>query len=68
LGAALTPTGLHAPWLIEGAMTTATFAWYIREELAPRLHAGQVVVLDNLRAQKAASIRQHPQDHRVTRL
>jgi transposase len=57
LVAALTPDGLREPWLlIEGAMTTATFEWYIREQLAPRLRAGQVVVLDNLSAHKAASI------------
>jgi transposase len=58
LVAALTPEGLQEPWLIEGAMTTETFAWYIREELAPRLRPGQVVVLDNLSAHKAASIRE----------
>jgi transposase len=58
LVAALTPDGLQEPWLIEGAMTTETFEWYIREELAPTLRAGQVVVLDNLNVHKAASIRQ----------
>jgi transposase len=57
LVAALMPEGLHEPWLIEGAMTTETFEWYIREELAPRLRPGQIVVLDNLSAHKAASIR-----------
>ncbi len=57
LVAALTPEGLREPWLIEGAMTTETFEWYIREELAPRLQPGQVVVLDNLSAHKAASLR-----------
>jgi NAD(P)H dehydrogenase (quinone) len=39
-------------------MTTETCAWYIRQELAPRLRPGQVVVRDNLSAHKAASIRQ----------
>jgi transposase len=58
LVAALTPEGLHVPWMIEGAMTTDTFEWYIRDELAPQLQPGQVVVLDNLSAHKAASIRQ----------
>jgi transposase len=58
LVAALTPEGLREPWLIEGAMTTETFEWYIREQLAPRLRPGQVVVLDNSSAHKAASIRQ----------
>ena len=58
LVAALTPDGLHAPWLIEGAMNTETFAWYIAEELGPTLRPGQVVVMDNLSAHKADSIRQ----------
>ena len=55
--AALTPEGLQTPWMIEGAMDSATFEWYIREQLAPTLRPGQVVVLDNLSAHKAASIR-----------
>ena len=56
--AALAPDGLQVPWMIEGAMDTATFEWYIREQLAPTLRPGQVVVLDNLSVHKAASIRQ----------
>ncbi|MGZ3599538.1 MAG: IS630 family transposase [Ktedonobacterales bacterium] len=55
--AALTLDGLHVPWLIEGAMDTATFEWYITEELAPTLRPGQVVVLDNVSVHKAESIR-----------
>ncbi len=58
LVAALTPDGLQAPWLIEGAMNTATCAGYIREELAPLLRPGQVVVVDHLSAHRAASIRE----------
>ncbi len=58
LGAALTPTGLQTPGLIEGAMDMATFEWYIAEQLAPTLRPGQVVVVDNLSAHKAESIRQ----------
>ncbi len=58
LVAALTPTGLQTPWLIEGAMDTATFEWYIAEQLAPTLRPGQVVVVDNLSAHKAEGIRQ----------
>jgi transposase len=56
--AALAPDGVHVPWMIEGAMDTPTFAWYITEQLAPTLRPGQVVVLDNLSVHKAASIRQ----------
>jgi transposase len=58
LVAALTPEGLQEPWLIEGAMTSETFEWYIRDELAPRLQPGQVVIMDNLSAHKAPTIRQ----------
>ena len=47
LVAALAPDGVQVPWLIEGAMETATFAWYITEQLAPMLRPGQVVVLDH---------------------
>jgi transposase len=58
LVAALAPNGLHEPWMIEGAMTTETFEWYITEQLGPTLRPGQVVVLDNLSVHKAASMRQ----------
>lgn len=58
LVAALAPDGLQMPWLIEGAMDTVTFVWYITEQLAPTLRPGQIVVLDTLRVHKAASIRQ----------
>ncbi|MEO7000759.1 MAG: transposase [Ktedonobacterales bacterium] len=59
LVAALTPEGLQEPWLlVERAMTTETFAWYIREQVVPRLRPGQIVVLDTLSAHKAASIRE----------
>jgi transposase len=58
LVAALAPDGLHEPWLIEGAMDTDAFTWYIAEQLAPTLRPGQIVVLDNLSAHKADRIRQ----------
>lgn len=48
----------NIPYVIEGAMDTATFVWYITEQLAPTLRPGQIVVLDNLSVHKAASIRQ----------
>ena len=58
LVAALAPDGLHTPWLIEGAMDTESFAWYITEQLAPTLRPGQIVVLDNLSAHQADRMRQ----------
>jgi transposase len=57
LVAALPPDGRPVPWLIEGAMHTETLAGYIREQWAPALRPGQVVVLDNLSAHKAERIR-----------
>jgi hypothetical protein len=56
--AARAPDGLPTPWLIAGAMETATCAWDITEQLAPRLRPGQVVVLDNLSAHPAERMRQ----------
>jgi transposase len=58
LVAALRHDGVHTPWLIEGAMDSETFEWYIRQQLAPTLRPGQVVVVDNLSAHKGASIRE----------
>lgn len=58
LVAALTSENLQEPWLIEEAMNTPTFAWYIAEQLGPTLRPGQIVVLDNLSVHKAANIRQ----------
>jgi transposase len=58
LVAALSPAGLQMPWLIEGAMDSETFEWYIRTQLAPTLRPGQVVALDNLSAHKGTSIRE----------
>jgi len=57
LVAALRHDGWHTPWLIEGAMETATVAWSSAEQLAPTLRPGQGVVVDNLSAHKADSIR-----------
>jgi transposase len=58
LVAALTPDGLQVPWMFDGAMDSATFTWYITEQLGPTLRPGQVVVLDNLSVHKAARIRE----------
>jgi transposase len=60
--AALTPDGLHEPWLIERAMDTVTFEWYLAEQLAPTLRPGQVVVVDHLSAHQAERLRQAIED------
>lgn len=56
--AAIGMTGLHAPWLLEGAMTGAAFDAYVTHELAPTLQPGDIVVMDNLGAHKNAHARQ----------
>jgi hypothetical protein len=58
LVAALPRDGRHEPWLIAGALATATFVWYIREQWGPTLRPGPVVVLDHLRVHKAQRMRQ----------
>ena len=52
--AAIGLRGVSAPWLFEGAMTTLAFETYVQAELAPTLHHGDIVVVDNLSAHKSA--------------
>src|SRR5215207_9366759 len=54
--AALTSSGMSATMLVEGATDHHVVEAYVKEVLVPTLHAGQVVVLDNLRAHKRAEI------------
>lgn len=58
LVAALSPSGLQAPWTIEGAMDTAAFTVYVRDVLAPTLQPGQLVILDNLSVHTSVGIRE----------
>jgi transposase len=55
--AALSLTGIEAPWVIEGAMNGATFAIYAAHELGPRLKAGDILIIDNLSAHKNVEAR-----------
>ena len=55
--AALTPQGLAAPMLLEGAMDTAAFVAYLAQVLVPTLQPGQLVILDNLSCHRAAAAR-----------
>ena len=57
--ASLTPTGMGPHRTVLGGTSKAVFLSYLREELAPTLTPGQVVILDNLgahRPQEVASI------------
>jgi len=44
---------LSAPWVIDGPITRNVFEVYIEMQLAPTLHNGDVVILDNLAVHKS---------------
>jgi transposase len=54
---ALSLAGLGATMTVDAATDTAVFVAYVRHVLLPTLRPGQVVVLDNLGAHKAAAAR-----------
>jgi len=54
---ALGPTGMHAPCVFEGAVTSALFVRWLREWLVPTLAPGTTVVLDNLAVHRNADVR-----------
>jgi transposase len=62
--AGLTCDGLIAPWVIEGAMNGPAFDVYIQTQLAPRLDAGTVVILDNLSTHKSPRAAQALRDRK----
>ncbi len=51
-------TGIEAPMVIDGAMDSLVFRGYIERMLAPTLHAGDIVVMDNLSSHKTAGVRE----------
>ncbi len=55
--AALTPTGITAPLVFEGALDGPIFAQWAAKWLVPTLHPGQTIVLDNLNVHKNAAAR-----------
>lgn len=56
--AALRSDGLTAPVVVDGAMTGEIFLSYVRNQLVPTLHPGDIVVMDNLAAHKVAGVRE----------
>jgi transposase len=54
--ASLSQDGFGPAVTLNGALTTAAFQVYVRDILGPSLRPGQIVVLDNLAAHKAADI------------
>ncbi|SES19276.1 IS630 family transposase, partial [Sphingobium sp. YR768] len=55
---ALRLTGMTAPMVLDGPMTGECFAAYAQQVLAPTLHPGDIVILDNLPAHKAVAARE----------
>jgi transposase len=56
--ASLTAAGVGPATTRQGGTTKGVFVAYVQEEVAPALEAGQVVVLDNLGAHRAAAVRE----------
>ncbi len=54
--AALGLDGVRAPLAFPGATDTAAFQSYVDQALVPALHAGDVVVLDNIKPHLAAGV------------
>lgn len=48
--------GLHAPWVVDGAMNGAIFHCWVSEVLCPTLQPGDIVLWDNLSAHKVAGV------------
>jgi transposase len=54
---ALRLTGMTAPFVCDGAMNGNIFLAYVEQVLVPTLSEGDIVVMDNLPAHKAAGVR-----------
>jgi transposase len=55
--ASLSLEGMGAAMILEGSANGAAFETYVEQILAPSLQAGQIVVMDNLRAHKGERVR-----------
>lgn len=54
--AALSLTGVQAPWAFAGAMNSLAFETYVEQILGPTLQTGDIVLIDNLSAHKGAAV------------
>lgn len=50
--------GLFAPLVVDGAINGAIFLAWVKQQLAPTLRSGDIVVMDNLAAHKVPGVRQ----------
>lgn len=53
----LRPSGMTAPFVLDGAMDGEAFLIYVGDVLAPTLRAGDIVVMDNLSSHKVDGVR-----------
>ena len=53
---ALRLEGLFAPIVIDGALDGALFLQYVRQELAPQMRPGDILVMDNLQTHKVKGV------------
>jgi transposase len=56
--AALRHDRIEAPWLLEGPIDGESFQTYVEKVLAPTLHPGDIVIMDNLGSHKSKAVRQ----------
>jgi transposase len=53
---ALRLSGLFAPMVVDGALNGELFVQYVRQELAPLLRPGDILVMDNLQTHKTTGV------------
>ncbi len=56
--AGLRLSGMDAPMVIDGPITSESFLAYVRQVLVPTLRPGDVVIMDNLGSHKAPAVRE----------
>ena len=56
--AGLRSDGLIAPFVLDGPINRDAFEVYVEQVLAPELHAGDVVVMDNLSSHKGSRVQE----------
>ena len=55
--AGLRPSGIVAPFVLDGPINRSAFETYVEKVLVPELRPGDVVILDNLSSHKGARVR-----------
>jgi transposase len=54
--AGMTLEGMTAPFVVEGAVTTAVMEAYVQQVLLPTLRGGDIIILDNLSVHHASCV------------